>query len=96
MGFIKLSAEEHQKLDESLEILQSLFIEQLQDYKQKKAVATDNEFIKTIGEKYLTPSGLLDLLEDYQLLTESQPCTCSGPCKATCVNPCRSRINATP
>lgn len=94
MVLIKLTAEEYKKLNESLKVLEEMFKDQLQTFPKEKASKIDNEFVKTIGEKYITPTGLLDLLEDYGMLTKGETCPCSAPCTATCVSPCASRCNA--
>jgi len=70
-----------------------MFKDQLERFPKSRAKDINNEFIKMIGEKYLSPTGLLDLLEDYEMLTEKE-CTCAAPCTATCVSPCASRCNA--
>ncbi len=90
---MRLSKDEHARLDESLKTLQKLFNSQVERIKKPKAGKIDNEFLRTIGEKYLSVTGLLDLLEDFEMMTK-QECTCAGPCKASCVSPCASRCNA--
>lgn len=90
---MKLTKEEHAKLDENIKVLKSLFEDQVGRLASKRSTSADNEFIKMLGRKYISPTGLLDLLEDFDLM-EAKECACAGPCKASCVSPCASRCNA--
>jgi hypothetical protein len=88
---MQITKEEYKKLSESLKVLQEMFRDQV----SRTEAELDNEFVRMLGEKYISPTGMLDLLVDYEMLKGYGPgCGCAGPCHNSCVSPCASRCNS--
>jgi hypothetical protein len=75
-------------------VLKALFAYQVERLPKSKIQSDGNAFIKLLGSKYISPTGTLDLLEDFGLMSKGNGCTCAGPCTVSCVSPCASRCNA--
>jgi hypothetical protein len=87
---MKLSDEQKKSLNESLKTLKEMFKHSLENFPRRESVEMDNEFVQMVVQKYLTGSGLIDLLEDFDLLSKPKACPCAAPCTVSCVSCCAS------
>ena len=94
---MKLSEDEYGKVNEAISKLQEMYNDQMEKHVTPRAEAVDSQFVQLMREKYLTVTGLGDLLEDYGLLVKNDDaCSngCSAPCEMSCVSPCTSACNS--
>ena len=96
---MKLTEEEYHKVTEALSKLQEMFDDQIERHVIPRVKGVDSQLVKLMRDKYLTVTGLGDLLEDYSLLEKKEKeCDngCAAPCEFTCVAPCANACNNSP